>query len=135
LFSAAFPIGPAIAMLMNIVEIRMKIITYLFVYKKPSAERAPGIGDWLYIWEYMSFIGVFTNFTLLYLKSSTQLHDYYFDKDSIIKQESMLWVFLFLMFLIIMVKYLIQKLIPDKPRWVIEEEEERKAQRKQQSMK
>lgn len=32
LFSAAFPIGPVIALLMNIVEIRMKIITYLNVY-------------------------------------------------------------------------------------------------------
>lgn len=68
LFAAAFPIGPAIALLMNIVEIRMKIITYLYVYKKPSAERAAGIGEWLTIWEAMSFCGVFSNFALLYFR-------------------------------------------------------------------
>jgi len=35
LFSAAFPIGPLIAMLMNILEIRMKIYSFIYVYKRP----------------------------------------------------------------------------------------------------
>lgn len=68
LFSAAFPIGPAISMIMNILEIRMKIITYLYVYRKPSAEKAAGIGDWLDIWEALSTFGIFSNFALLYLR-------------------------------------------------------------------
>jgi anoctamin-8 len=32
MFSAAFPIGPAVSILMNALEMRMKIITYLHVY-------------------------------------------------------------------------------------------------------
>lgn len=35
LFSAAFPIGPLISLLMNILEIRMKIYSFIYVYRKP----------------------------------------------------------------------------------------------------
>ena len=32
LFAAAFPLGPAINLITNIIEIRMKIFTFLYVY-------------------------------------------------------------------------------------------------------
>jgi len=84
LFSAAFPIGPLISLLMNLLEIRMKIITYLYVYKKPSAERAPGIGDWLDIWEYMSFFGVvIKNFFFYESFSSSQILHYSISNNQI----------------------------------------------------
>lgn len=78
-------------------------------------------------------MGVFTNIGLLYLKSSDQLYAYYF--TGIIRQDQMLWVFLLIIFLIVMLKHFIEKIIPDKPKWVIDEEEERKAQRKQKTLK
>ena len=36
LFAAAFPIGPLISMIMGIIEVRMKIFTFIYVYKKPA---------------------------------------------------------------------------------------------------
>lgn len=36
LFAAAFPIGPAIAVAANVVEIRTKLISFLEVYKRPE---------------------------------------------------------------------------------------------------
>lgn len=68
LFTAAFPIGPAIAVLANIVEINMKIISFMEVYKRTATERCAGIGEWLYIMEWMGVLSVFTNFMLLYVK-------------------------------------------------------------------
>ncbi len=68
LFAAAFPMGPAIALLANIVEIKMKIFSFLHVYKHPTCERCSGIGEWLTVIEGMSMGSVFTNFALLYLK-------------------------------------------------------------------
>jgi hypothetical protein len=43
----------------------------------------------------------------------------------------MLWVFLAIIFLIVIVKYLLQTLIPDKPEWVKKSEDELKFKRKQ----
>lgn len=45
----------------------------------------------------------------------------------------MIWVFLFMVFLLTMVKYLLQILIPDKPEWVLKCEEELKSKRKSKS--
>lgn len=36
LFAAAFPIGPFISLLANLVEIRMKMFSFLHVYKRPE---------------------------------------------------------------------------------------------------
>lgn len=44
LFSAAFPIGPAICLVMNAVEIRNNINSFLYVLKRPSFQRSAGIG-------------------------------------------------------------------------------------------
>lgn len=79
LFSAAFPVGPFLFILMSIIEIRMKLYSFLYVYRKPVAERTAGIGQWLSIWEMMSFLGVFTNYSLLFLKQSQQVNDVLFD--------------------------------------------------------
>jgi hypothetical protein len=80
LFASAFPMGPAIALLANIVEIKMKIFSFLYVYKRPTCERCSGIGEWLNVLEGMSLVSVFTNFSLLYLKQRqstvSALYDY-----------------------------------------------------------
>lgn len=36
LFAAAFPIGPAIAVVASVVEIRTKLFSFLEVYKRPE---------------------------------------------------------------------------------------------------
>lgn len=68
LFAAAFPIGPAIAVFANIVEIRMKILSFIEVYKRPECERCAGIGEWLNVMDYLGIVSVFTNFAILFVK-------------------------------------------------------------------
>ena len=43
LFACAFPIGAPIAFLVNLMELRMKIYSFLFVYQRPKSERGVGI--------------------------------------------------------------------------------------------
>jgi anoctamin-8 len=68
LFAAAFPIGPVIAMIVSVPELRMKIYTFIYVYKRSKCERSGGMGEWLNILEGLSLVSVFTNFALLYFK-------------------------------------------------------------------
>lgn len=44
LFSAAFPIGPFIGIVLNIVEIQMKLYKLIYMTKRIKCERMPGIG-------------------------------------------------------------------------------------------
>ena len=67
LFAAAFPLGPVVAMISNLIEIWSKIYVFLYVYKRPQSHRGTGIGEWMAVWEFMSLSSVFTNFALLYL--------------------------------------------------------------------
>ena len=77
LFAAAFPIGPFIAMVVSIFEIKMKIFTFLYVYKRPKCARCAGIGEWLNILEMMSIFSVFSNFALLYFKHKSSTVEIY----------------------------------------------------------
>lgn len=104
LFSAAFPIGPVISLIMSMVEIRMKIYTFIFVYKKPHPERAAGIGEWLHIWEVLSFCGVFTNYALLFLKQEAEINEYLFPGNNILK-TNMMWLFIMAVFINVLLKY------------------------------
>ena len=58
LFAAAFPIGPMIALLANVVEIKIKIFSLLHLFKRPRCDRCAGIGEWLNIMEIMSIVSV-----------------------------------------------------------------------------
>ncbi len=71
LFAAAFPIGPFIAMVVSIFEIKMKVYTFLQIYKRPKCARCAGIGEWLNIIEVLSYFSVFSNFALLYFKKKS----------------------------------------------------------------
>lgn len=68
LFAAAFPMGPAIGCLTNIIEIQLKINKLLYINKRVRGERCAGIGEWMNILEFLSVFSVFTNFALLYFK-------------------------------------------------------------------
>jgi anoctamin-8 len=60
LFAAAFPMGPFLSLLVNTMEIKMKLYSFLYVYKRPPTQRCSGIGDWLDILEIMSLVSVVT---------------------------------------------------------------------------
>lgn len=61
LFVAAFPLAPFLALLNNIIEVRldaMKLVTQL---KRPMAERAQDIGTWFYILQAISKMAILSN--------------------------------------------------------------------------
>jgi hypothetical protein len=66
LFAAIFPLGPFIATLSNILEIRSKLFVFLRVFKRPESKNCDGIGDWVSVWEIYNIIGIISNLALLY---------------------------------------------------------------------
>ncbi|CAD8178610.1 unnamed protein product [Paramecium pentaurelia] len=122
LFSAAFPIGPFIGIILNIVEIQMKLYKLIYMTKRIKSERMPGIGQWLNILEFLSAIGVFTNYVLLYFKQrNATLKMFTNDIDQIIQNDLELWYFISFVIAVTLIKILVRQLIPDRPEWVIEE--------------
>ena len=58
MFTAAFPIGPVIALIVDTVELKWKIFWFLYAIKRPIIEKSTGIGMWLDIWELLSIVSV-----------------------------------------------------------------------------
>ena len=58
MFTAAFPIGPVISLVVDTVELKWKIFSFLFALKRPIVEKSTGIGIWMDIWEGMSIVTV-----------------------------------------------------------------------------
>lgn len=50
MFTAAFPIGPVIAIAADTFELKWKIFSFLFAFKRPRCERSAGLGIWIEIW-------------------------------------------------------------------------------------
>lgn len=124
LFAAAFPLGPAVALLMNILEIRNRVTVLLYILRRPTCKRSTGIGEWLNIWELMSFVSVFTNFALLYVKN-TDIFEYLFGPGNVydVDETSKMWFYIVVIVFIVFIKYIFQVVIKDKPEWVKKEED------------
>lgn len=58
MFTAAFPIGPMIALFVDSIELKWKVFAFLFALKRPVCEKSTGIGAWMDVWEGMSIISV-----------------------------------------------------------------------------
>lgn len=58
MFTAAFPIGPVIALVVDTVELKWKIFSFLFALKRPIVQKSTGIGIWMNVWEGMSIVTV-----------------------------------------------------------------------------
>ena len=61
LFVAAFPIAPLLALLNNMVEIRLDGYKYVTTLRRPLAQRAQDIGAWLNILQTITKVSVLTN--------------------------------------------------------------------------
>ena len=58
MFTAAFPIGPMIALVVDTTELKWKVFSFMFAFKRPVCEKSTGIGIWMDIWEAMSIVSV-----------------------------------------------------------------------------
>lgn len=67
LFSSVVPMAALIALVNNVIEIRLDIFKLQNVYKRPFAERAKDIGSWQLAFETMALISIISNLGMAYL--------------------------------------------------------------------
>jgi len=114
MFCAAFPLGPAVALLNNLIEMRTDGWKRLKGTQRPAnTERAEDIGEWMNILQLMSIIAVVTNVGVLCFTSkhlmTVQFH---------VSPENQVWTFIALEHIIIIAKLCVMLYIPDVPEWV-----------------
>lgn len=67
LFSSVVPMAALIALVNNVIEIRLDIFKLQKFYKRPFAERAKDIGSWQLAFEAMALISIISNLAMAYL--------------------------------------------------------------------
>lgn len=61
LFVAAFPLAPLLALMNNVIEIRLDAIKFVKIWKRPVASKAQDIGAWYGILKTITFLAILTN--------------------------------------------------------------------------
>lgn len=90
-FSWAFPLGPAIALLNNVIEMRAGAYRLCYLTQRPVAHKAGGIGVWYRVLQAMALLAILTNTAHLAL-SSRQVKAFF---PSLTDAQRLLLVFLF----------------------------------------
>lgn len=67
LFSSVVPMAALIALVNNVIEIRLDIFKLQKVYKRPFAERVKDIGSWQLAFEAMALVSIISNLGMAYL--------------------------------------------------------------------
>ncbi|XP_066922567.1 anoctamin-4-like [Clytia hemisphaerica] len=83
MFVAAFPLAPFIALITNVIELRISAIQLVFHYKRPVALDASGIGVWYDILNILTTCGVLINGFVLSLTSEMiprSIYKYYYNE-------------------------------------------------------
>jgi len=115
LFAAAFPLAPFAALLNNLVEGRSDLIKLFKGMQRPHPREASNIGTWIDIMEAISYLATITNSAIIVF-TSTELQNLYPGMSG----QTKLMIALVAEHLIFLLKFLIQKFIPDAPAWVKE---------------
>ena len=58
MFVAAFPLAPFVALLNNMVEIRLDAVNFIHNFRRPAAERAEDIGAWYGILASLTMVSI-----------------------------------------------------------------------------
>jgi len=115
LFAAAFPLAPLAALINNIVEMRTDAFKILNTMQRPNPKGANSIGYWKDILEIISYLAVASNCCLIFITSTTV--------DSFLANYgiySRVWMAVGAEHLVIVIKFILSKVIPDTPHWVRE---------------
>eukprot|EP00736_Rhodelphis_marinus_P007211 Rmarinus@m.17409 len=120
MFVAAFPLAPVFAFLNNVFEIRIDASKLAYLTRKPFPSSADGIGVWMDLLEFMSFISILCNVLLIGVTSPNRLERDMFDCEDgetrfPCKSEDLVWVMMLLEHLVIGFKMLFRAMIPDVP--------------------
>eukprot|EP01121_Diplochlamys_sp_Union-15-3_P016094 TRINITY_DN5416_c0_g1_i1.p1 TRINITY_DN5416_c0_g1~~TRINITY_DN5416_c0_g1_i1.p1 ORF type:complete len:745 (-),score=89.38 TRINITY_DN5416_c0_g1_i1:32-2266(-) len=115
LFAAAFPLGPLLALINNVIEIRTDAFYFLLQAQRPHWQGAKDIGTWYTILDFMGYMAVFTNMCIIAFTERTQgiwaAGDYTYSKHAVVAA-------LLLENAILLLKWMVSYLIADVPRSV-----------------
>jgi hypothetical protein len=106
MFTAAFPLAPFIALVVNAVDLRVDARRLLWFNRRPLAYISSDIGMWEAIMAFLNFCGVMTNGFLL-ATTSTYSNGYELDER--------LWTFIGFEHMVFTAMFIIRVMIPNTP--------------------
>ncbi|XP_075255533.1 anoctamin-7-like isoform X2 [Convolutriloba macropyga] len=110
LFAPSIPLGPLVALIFWLVDIRLDPQRMLWQYRRPVAYIAEDIGTWYAILEFIAWVAVVVNAGVIAFTSS-------FGKDESLKDQ--LLIFLIFEHICFVAKFLLAYVIPDTPSHVV----------------
>ncbi|KAK7063201.1 Anoctamin-8 [Halocaridina rubra] len=112
LFSPAFPLAAAFAVVSNFIEIRSDAFKMCYVLQRPFGERAQSIGVWQDAMELMGVLSIIVNCAMIGMSGHIQ---HIYPNISIIE---VILLMVLLEHILIALKYGISYAIPDVPEWI-----------------
>ncbi|XP_055959025.1 anoctamin-4 isoform X2 [Patella vulgata] len=106
LFAVSFPLAPILALVTNLVDIRVDAKRMLWWYRRPIAFIAQDIGMWYDILYFVNIIGVLTNAFLIAFTSNW---------GGKYTMEEKLWIVIGFEHIVFALKYVLAAMIPDVP--------------------
>ncbi|XP_048243389.1 anoctamin-4-like isoform X2 [Haliotis rufescens] len=106
LFAASFPLAPLLALITNLIDIRVDAKRMLWFNRRPVAFIAQDIGMWYDILTFVNFCGVLTNAFLIAFTSSW---------GSNFDLVGKLWIVIGFEHIVFVLKYILAYMIPDVP--------------------
>ena len=108
LFGAVFPLAPLVALITNLVDVRVDGYRLLWKNRRYIAQRAEDIGIWQYILEFLNNIGIVVNSLIIALTLDTN--------GSVLDGEDNRWLVAFAFeHACFLVKFVVSYMIPDIP--------------------
>uniref|UniRef100_A0A8C4Z0U7 Anoctamin n=1 Tax=Gadus morhua TaxID=8049 RepID=A0A8C4Z0U7_GADMO len=114
LFSCVYPLTAVLLLVNNLTEIRSDAYKMCKLFKKPFSAPVAGMGVWQTAFEVLSFVSVISNCWLLLL--SPRLQE--LGQESGVTGTNVVLVAVLMEHLLIMIKMVLAKLIPDEPDWI-----------------
>ncbi|XP_028068673.1 anoctamin-like protein At1g73020 isoform X2 [Camellia sinensis] len=109
MFACAFPPAFVFAALNNITEIRTDALKLLVMFKRPIPRAAATIGAWLNIFQFLMVMSICTNCALLVCL---------YDQEGKWKIEPGLAAILIIEHVLLLIKFVFSRLVPEEPAWV-----------------
>ena len=114
MFAPAFPAAPLFFMINCYINLKFTIHNYQKILKREKAQAADSIGIWLQIFEIMNYSATFMNCIVIGTINKQQIYN-------LIGQSDNLTIVIILVaaeHILLLIKYLLDILIPDSPVWV-----------------
>ena len=126
LFAPACPLAPLIALLNNVIEIRMDALKVCTLYRRPVWTRCDTIGAWNSVMKVLTMIAVATNATMICFVGSRMVTPGSREEESISERvlSTELWIYVVLIeHGLVCLKAGLATVAPTQPRWVTDAKE------------